>query len=197
MICCTTAGVSDTDHAGAARLVVLSGPGGVGKGTIVRALLQRHPTLTLSISATTRPPRPGETDGTHYHFLSDEDFDLLIGGGGFLEWATFAGNRYGTPWSSVEQALQQGRTILLEIEIQGALQVRDRFPDAILIFLAPPSDEALLERLRRRGADDENRINQRMTLARWELAQAEQFDHVLVNDTVDAAVGEIGRILGL
>jgi guanylate kinase len=189
--------VSEADPSGTARLVVISGPGGVGKGTVVRALRERHPLLALSVSATTRPPRPGETDGTHYHFLSDDAFDQLVAEGGFLEWATFAGNRYGTPWTSVEEALRQGRTILLEIEIQGALQIRDRFGDAILIFLAPPSDDALLERLHRRGTDDEERINQRMTLARWELEQAREFDHVVINDTVEAAVDEIGRILGL
>ena len=189
--------MSDTEHNGAARLVVISGPGGVGKGTVVRALLERNPELALSVSATTRPPRPGENHGTHYHFLSDQEFDRLIAEDGFLEWASFAGNRYGTPRTSVEDALEHGRTVLLEIEIQGALQVRDRFPDAILIFLEPPSDDALLERLHRRGTDDEERIRQRMTLARWELAQASQFDHQVLNDTVDAAVDQIGRILGL
>jgi guanylate kinase len=180
-----------------ARLVVISGPGGVGKGTVVQALLRHDPALALSVSATTRSPRPGEVDGVHYHFLADSDFDRVLAEDGFLEWASFAGNRYGTPWASVQDALAQGRTILLEIEIQGALQVRQRYPDAILIFLAPPSDDTLLERLHRRGTDDPERIHQRMTLARWELAQAALFDHVVVNDHLDAAVGEIGRILGL
>lgn len=163
----------------------------------MQALLRHDPALALSVSATTRSPRPGEVDGVHYHFLADSDFDRVLAEDGFLEWASFAGNRYGTPWASVQDALAQGRTILLEIEIQGALQVRQRYPDAILIFLAPPSDDTLLERLHRRGTDDPERIHQRMTLARWELAQAALFDHVVVNDHLDAAVGEIGRILGL
>ena len=178
-------------------MVVLSGPGGVGKGTVVRALRERYPDLAVSVSATTRPARSGETDGTHYHFLSVEQFDRLVAEGGFLEWAEFAGNRYGTPWSSIDGLLRAGRTVVLEIEVQGAEQVRERFPTATLIFLAPPSPEALLGRLRTRGADDPDRIAQRMALAEHELAQAPNFDAVVVNDTVDSAVAEIGRILGL
>jgi guanylate kinase len=190
--------VSDAEPpAAGARLVVLSGPGGVGKGTVVRALRARYPELAVSVSATTRPARPGETDGTHYHFLSGEQFERLVVDGGFLEWAEFAGNRYGTPWSSIEGLLRAGRTVLLEIEVQGAAQVRERFPGATLIFLAPPSPEALLERLRTRGTDDPERIAERMALARHELAQAPNFDAVVVNDTVDGAVTEIGRILDL
>ena len=181
----------------AARLVVISGPGGVGKGTIVAALLRRYPEVTLSVSATTRCPRPGETDGVAYHFLGDDDFDAMVAEGSFLEWAAFAGNRYGTPWSSVQGALEAGRTVVLEIEIRGALQVRERFADALLIFLAPPSREILVERLRGRGTDDDDRIAERMAIADWELAQAGAFDEVVVNDTVDAAVDAIGRILGL
>ena len=180
----------------AARLVVLSGPGGVGKGTVVRALRQRYPTLVVSVSATTRSPRTGELDGTHYHFLSDDEFDDLVARDGFLEWARFAGHRYGTPWSSIEAPLSNGQTVVLEIEVQGAAQVRERFPEATLIFLAPPSRDALLERLRGRGTDDPQRIAQRMALADAELAEAESFDEVVVNDTVDGAVAEIGRILG-
>ena len=182
---------------GASRLVVISGPGGVGKGTVVRALRRRHPELVVSVSATTRPPRPGEVDGVAYRFLSPAAFADLIAADGFLEWAEFAGNRYGTPWTSVEEPLAQGRTVVLEIEVQGAAQVRRRFPDAVLIFLVPPSHEALVERLRGRGSDDEARIAQRMAIAEQELGHADEFDHVVVNDTVDAAVDAIGRILGL
>lgn len=178
-------------------LVVLSGPGGVGKGTVVRALRERYPNVAVSVSATTREPRPGEVDGVAYHFLTADEFDELVSADGFLEWAQFAGQRYGTPWSSVSQPLSQGRTVVLEIEVQGAAQVRQRFADAVLIFLTPPSREALLERLRRRGTDDGERIAQRLSIAEAELAQAPTFDHVVVNDTVDGAVGEIGRILGL
>jgi guanylate kinase len=178
-------------------LVVVSGPGGVGKGTVVRALRERYPDVALSVSATTRDPRPGEVDGIHYHFLSPEQFDALIAANGFLEWAAFGGHRYGTPWTSVEGLLAQERTVVLEIEVQGAAQVRRRFADAVLIFLAPPSRDALVERLRRRGTDDEARIAERMAIADLELAQAGAFEHVVVNETVDGAVDAIGRILGL
>ena len=180
-----------------ARLVVISGPGGVGKGTVVRALRSAHPDLAVSVSATTRAPRSGEVDGREYHFLTPEAFGDLVSADGFLEWAEFADNRYGTPWSSIEQPLAAGRTVVLEIEIQGAMQVRERFPDATLIFLAPPSGEALVDRLLGRGTDDSERIQQRLALAERELAAASAFDAVVVNDTVDRAVHEIGRILGL
>ena len=180
-----------------ARLVVISGPGGVGKGTVVKALRTTYPDLAVSVSATTRTPRSTEADGREYHFMSPAAFAQLVDDGGFLEWAEFAGNRYGTPWSSIEQPLADGRTVVLEIEIQGAVQVRERFPDATLIFLAPPSGEALVDRLRGRGTDDPERIKERLALAKRELAAAPAFDAVVVNDTVDRAVDEIGRILGL
>lgn len=178
-------------------LVVISGPGGVGKGTVVRALRERYPDVALSVSATTRSPRPGEVHGTDYLFLSREQFDALIDGDGFLEWAEFGGQRYGTPWRSVEGLLAAERTVVLEIEVQGAEQVRRRYADAVRIFLAPPSREALVERLRARGADDDERIAERMAIADAELARAATFDHVVVNGTVDGAVDEIARILGL
>lgn len=177
------------------HLYVVSGPGGVGKGTVVQRLAERLDDVVVSVSATTRPPRPGEEDGRHYHFLSDEAFDALVADGGFLEWAEFAGRRYGTPWSSVAGPLAAGQKVLLEIEVQGALQVRERRPDAVLIFLTPPTTEALRQRLRGRGTDDEGRIARRMEIARWELAQAGRFDHVVVNDRLDRATDEIARIL--
>jgi guanylate kinase len=179
------------------RLVVVSGPGGVGKGTVVAALLQRHPDLAVSVSATTRDPRPGETDGVAYHFLDEATFDELIDSDGLVEWAAFGGRRYGTPWSSLNSALEQGTTVVLEIDVQGALQVRERFLDALLIFLTPPSLAELQQRLEGRGTDDAGRVAERMRIAQWELAQTPSFDHVITNDTVDSTVEQIGRILGL
>lgn len=174
---------------------MISGPSGVGKGTVVAALRRRMPQVQLTVSATTRAPRPGEVDGVHYHFLDDATFDALVESGGFLEWATFAGNRYGTPWSSVEDARDSGGPVVLEIEVQGARQVRERIDDAVLILLAPPSPQALAERLAGRGTDGPETVADRLRIAEWELAQADDFDHVVVNDTVEEAVEEIARIL--
>jgi guanylate kinase len=179
----------------AGRLLVVSGPGGVGKGTVVAELARRRPDIAVSVSATTRDPRPGEVYGQHYHFLTDDDFDALIAEGGLLEWAEFNGRRYGTPWSSVIDAMESGRPVVLEIEIQGARQVRARHPEAVLVFLQPPSVEELAARLRGRGSDDESTIAARMEIAEWELAQAEEFDHLVVNDDVGRAADEIGSIL--
>ena len=176
------------------RLLVVSGPGGVGKGTVVAALARARPELAVSVSATTRPPRTGEVDGRHYHFLSAAAFDALVAADGFLEWAEFNGHRYGTPWTSIRDPLAASRPVVLEIDIQGARQVRAAFPDAVLVFLAPPSPEALEARLRRRG-DDAGTITRRLAIARWELAQADDFDHVVVNDRLDDAVAALGRIL--
>lgn len=179
------------------RLTVLTGPSGVGKGTLVAALRRRHPDLWLSVSATTRAPRSGEVDGQHYFFLSREQFDAQLAAGGLLEWAEFAGNRYGTPRSAVEAHLAQGQPVLLEIELEGARQVRRSCPEGFQIFLKPPSFEELERRIRGRGTDSEEAILRRLERARVELAAEAEFDARVVNGDLAVALAELEALMGL
>ena len=180
-----------------ARLTVLTGPSGVGKGTLVNRLRERHPSLWLSVSATTRAPREGERDGEHYFFHTRDRFDALVAEGGLLEWAEFAGNCYGTPRRPVEAQLAGGSPVLLEIELEGARQVRGSFPQAFQIFLAPPSFDELEQRIRGRGTDSEEAIQKRLARARQELEAQGEFDAVVVNDDLDLALAELERLMGL
>ncbi len=172
------------------KLIVLSGPGGVGKSTIVKEL-KKHPDFYFSVSATTRIPRLGEIDGEAYHFVSDKEFGEMIAAGEFLEWAEFAGAKYGTPKKPVEEALSKGKNVLLEIEIDGARQVRAKRSDAMLVFLEPPSFASLEERIRGRGTDSEERVQARLALAREEMAAAGEFDHRVVNHRVEDVVAAL------
>jgi guanylate kinase len=173
-------------------VLVITGPSGVGKGTVIRLLLDRFPGMALSVSATTRRPRPGETAGVDYHFLSPEEFQERIDNDDFLEWAEYAGHRYGTLRSELERNAQP---LVLEIEVQGARQVRERVPEATSVFIAPPSDEALRTRLVGRGSDSPEQIERRLEVAREELAARDEFDYVVVNDDLDAAVEELSRLV--
>ena len=180
------------------RLTVLAGPTAVGKGTVVQALRLRHPELVVSVSATTRAPRPGEIDGVHYHFLSDPQFDELVEDGGMLEWARVHGlHRYGTPRRPVEEALALGRSVLLEIDLDGARQVRRSMPEAHFVFLAPPSWDVLVARLLGRGTEDEEERTRRLETAKTELAAESEFDVTVTNDDFDVAVAELARVMGL
>jgi guanylate kinase len=169
----------------------VAGPSGVGKGTVVAQALQDDPEIWLSVSATTRAPRPGEVDGVEYFFLDREEFMAKVADDGMLEWAEFAGNLYGTPRAPVEQRLTAGIPVLLEIELEGARQVRRNAPEALLVFLAPPSTAELERRLRGRGTEDDATIVRRLQIAATELAAQGEFDVVLVNDDVQAAAGRL------
>lgn len=173
------------------RLVVVAGPSGVGKSTVVRKAIELNPDVWLSVSATTRSPRPGEQDGTDYLFLSDEQFDRVRAKGGFLESAAFAGNRYGTPRESVESRLAQGVDVLLEIDLQGVRQVREAMPHASTVFIAPPSWEVLRDRLTSRGTEDDAAVARRLVVAREELAAQDEFDLVIINADVEQAAREL------
>jgi guanylate kinase len=178
-----------------ARVFVITGPSGVGKGTLIRSLVQQVPELEVSVSATTRPPRPGEVDGVDYHFLTEDQFDERLAAGDFVEHATYSGHRYGTLRSELEGRLAAGVPVVLEIEIQGARQVRDAMPEAVQVFIAPPSLEALRARLVGRGTNSSRDMDARMRTAREEVAAQDEFSHVVVNDRLEAAVAELVGIV--
>lgn len=177
------------------KTFIICGPSGVGKGTVVARLLASDPSLYFSVSATTRPPRPGEEDGVHYHFLTMEQFEQWIAEDQFLEHAQFVGNRYGTPRLYVDRAMEQGRDVLLDIEIQGAEQVHRKRPEAVRIYVAPPSWEELERRLIGRGTEDMEKVRSRLARGREEFAAAKDFDYLVINDTVERAVKELRAIM--
>lgn len=178
------------------RLVVVAGPSAVGKGTLVGALRAKRPDVWVSVSATTRPPRPGEIDGVHYFFVSPDEFSRMIDENELLEWAVVHGvNRYGTPRAAVEARLAQGVPVVLEIDLQGARQVKSTMPDALFVFVAPPTFEVLVERLAIRGTEDADERERRLQTARDELAAVNEFDVTVINDDLDDAVAELEAIV--
>jgi guanylate kinase len=179
----------------AGKLFVITGPSGVGKGTLIQRLRDQVPGLDLSVSATTRAPRAGEQEGEHYHFMDPQEFDRRAAAGEFLEHAAYASNRHGTLRSEVEPRLERGDSVVLEIEVQGARQVRGTMPDAVQVFIAPPSPEALRERLEGRGTDSPEQITRRLAVAQEELAARDEFGQVIVNDDVDRAAQELAALV--
>ncbi|HEY1521889.1 MAG TPA: guanylate kinase [Solirubrobacteraceae bacterium] len=178
-----------------ARVFVITGPSGVGKGTLIRGLLERLPGLELTVSATTRPPRPGERDGVDYHFMSPDQFEASVRAGDFLEYADYSQNRYGTLRDEVERRVRSGTPVVLEIELQGARQVREAMPEAVAVFIAPPSQEALRTRLIGRGTDSSQQVQARLATAERELEAADEFGHVVINDRLEEATEELVAIV--
>jgi guanylate kinase len=174
---------------------VITGPSGVGKGTLIQRLREAVPGIDLSVSATTRSPREGERDGEHYHFMDAAEFDRRVAAGDFLEHADYASHRYGTLRSEVEPRLARGDSVVLEIEVQGARQVRGSMPEAVLVFIAPPSREALRERLEGRGTDTPDQIASRLAVADEELAAHGEFEHEIVNDDLDRTAAELASLV--
>ena len=177
------------------KLIIITGPSGVGKGTVVKKLLDRDRYIWLSISATTRNPRVGEKDGENYYFISDERFKGMIDKKEFLEWAQFAGNYQGTPLSTVNEKIDKGFIVLLEIEVEGAKQIKEKFPEALSIFLLPPNKAELEKRIRNRGTEKEEAIDRRLSRADSEIASSDEFDFVLTNHDVDVTVKEVFKII--
>jgi guanylate kinase len=178
-----------------AKVFVITGPSGVGKGTLIKMLRERVPDLALSVSATTRSPRGGEVDGRDYHFLTEEQFQERRDAGDFLEFATYSGNHYGTLNSELERCLDKGRSVVLEIEVQGAQQVRQSKPDSVQIFIAPPDESVLRDRLQGRGTDSAEAIDRRLKVAEQELSSQNDFDYRVVNDDLDHAADELESIV--
>ena len=177
------------------RTFIISGPSGVGKSTVLKELFKDRDDLYFSVSATTRAPRPGEEDGVHYHFTDVDEFRKMISEDAFLEYAEYVGNFYGTPKKFVDEAMEQGKDVILDIEVQGALQVIGKRPDTVRIFIAPPSWDALEQRLTGRGTDSPEKIQKRLVRAKVELQTADTYDYFVINDTVENAVREINAIM--
>ncbi len=177
------------------KLIAITGPSGVGKGTIVSLLLQRHPQLRVSVSATTRQPRPGEIEGVNYYFLSQKDFETAILNHELLEWAEYARNYYGTPKAQVLEQIEQGNYVILEIELRGARAIANMFPDACRIFIMPPSIEELEQRIRSRGKNSEESIAERLKIAREEMAAKDEFEIQIVNDDLEKAISKLEKAI--
>jgi guanylate kinase len=177
------------------HLFIVSGPSGAGKGTLVKELVRRVPDVWVSVSVTTRAPRPGELDGQHYYFIGDDEFDRLIAADGLLEWAEVHGNRYGTPRAQVEARVAEGTQVILEIDPQGAFQVREMIDGSVLVFIMPPSTEELVRRLEKRGSETREQVATRLQTAERELALVGKYDHVVINDELARASDELVRIV--
>lgn len=178
------------------KIIVISGSSGVGKGTVIKSLLESCSDIKLSISCTTRPPRQCEVHGKNYYFISRDEFETSVKNDEFIEWAEFSGNLYGTKKSFVQDSLNNGEHVLLEIDTQGALQIKEKMPEVILIFIAPPSYEELVTRLRGRHTETEEAIQKRLAFVDLEKENSKQFDYIVVNDSVERAVSEIKQIIG-
>ena len=177
------------------KLYIISAPSGTGKTTVIKKVMEMKDNIFFSVSVTTRAMRPGEVNGVHYHFISDEEYDRLVADDALLEHAEFAGNRYGTPAAPIMEHTAKGETALLDIDLQGFRQVKEKMPEAVSIFIVPPSLEELERRLRGRGTDTEEKIQQRLKIAETELKSVSEYDHVVVNDNVERAAAEILEII--